>query len=119
MMYNELVIHEDHEPTLKKSVKWLEIPIQKFNTVVPHFVDLLKDYENNIIKVSICFVRNINHSIITDYVKRHPHNFFDYYISSVLLNLRLSKVSLGVIQLTTKIVLDPSMCPCKGTLEGV
>lgn len=60
MMYNELVIPEEHGSTVKKSVKWLEVPIQKFNTAVPHFVDLLKDYENNIIKVSICFVRNIN-----------------------------------------------------------
>lgn len=33
-------------------MKWLEVPIQKFNAAVPHFVELVKSHNVNIIKVS-------------------------------------------------------------------
>uniref|UniRef100_A0A1B6KDG7 t-SNARE coiled-coil homology domain-containing protein n=1 Tax=Graphocephala atropunctata TaxID=36148 RepID=A0A1B6KDG7_9HEMI len=35
----------------KTSVKWLEVPIQKFNFAVTHFIELLKTHDANIIKL--------------------------------------------------------------------
>uniref|UniRef100_A0A1B6IC95 STX17-like N-terminal domain-containing protein n=1 Tax=Homalodisca liturata TaxID=320908 RepID=A0A1B6IC95_9HEMI len=40
-----------HTPSTKTSVKWLEVPIQKFNCAVQHFVDLLKTHDANITKL--------------------------------------------------------------------
>lgn len=37
----------------KTQMKWLEVPIQKFNAAVPHFVELVKTYNINITKVSL------------------------------------------------------------------
>uniref|UniRef100_A0A1B6F7S7 t-SNARE coiled-coil homology domain-containing protein n=1 Tax=Cuerna arida TaxID=1464854 RepID=A0A1B6F7S7_9HEMI len=38
-------------PATKTSVKWLEVPIQKFNCAVSHFVELLKTHDANITKL--------------------------------------------------------------------
>lgn len=35
----------------KTQMKWLEVPIQKFNAAVPHFVELVKTCNINITKV--------------------------------------------------------------------
>lgn len=37
----------------KTQMKWLEVPIQKFNAAVPHFVELVKNHNINLTKVSL------------------------------------------------------------------
>ncbi|XP_054289448.1 syntaxin-17-like [Macrosteles quadrilineatus] len=51
MGFDGIENHNDSILSSRKSVKWLEVPIQKFNEIVPHFVQSLKTHHSNIIKL--------------------------------------------------------------------